>query len=206
MVYTTTDKEQIEEIKQWWKDYGQAITIAVLVGLLIGFGWRYWSRYKTAKEDNASMMYQAMLQATAQKRLDASFAYATQIQQKYGGTVYASMASLMAARNAVVAKKYSDASTMLSWVIQKGEVPAYRQIARLRDARVLLQLKEPQLAMKIISTVDDNSYAPMISDVKGEIYLAENNRTAARAAFEKAKQGYHVAGLENPFLELRLSS
>jgi predicted negative regulator of RcsB-dependent stress response len=206
MPYTATDKEQIEEIKKWWNDYGKAIAIAVIIGLVIGFGWRYWSRYRTAEEDTASAMYQAMLQATSKEQAGPAFAYAEQIQQKYGSTVYASMASLMAGRIAVITKKYSEASTMLSWVIQNGKIPAYKQIARIRDARVLLQLKEPQLAMKVLATVDDNNFAPLISNVKGEIYLAENNSKAANAAFEKAKSGYQAAGLQNPFLELRLSS
>ncbi len=206
MVYTATDKEQIEEIKKWWNDYGKAILIAVIVGLVIGFGWRYWSRYRQAERNTASYMYQAMLQAVSKGQATPAMAYAQQIQQKYSGTVYATMASLMAARVAVLDKKYSYASTQLSWVMQKSDNAAFKQIARIRDARVLLQMNEPQLAMKVIATVDDAQYQPLIDNVKGEIYLAEKNSQAAQAAFARAKSGYQRAGLQNPFLELRLNT
>jgi predicted negative regulator of RcsB-dependent stress response len=206
MVYTATDKEQIEEIKKWWNDYGKAILVAIIVGLVIGFGWRYWSRYRKAEENSASYMYQAMLQATSKGQLEPAMAYAQQIQKNFGETVYATMASFMAARVAALDKKYSYASTQLSWVIQKSDNPAFKQIARIRDARLLLQMNEPQLAMKVISTVNDKHYQPLIENVKGEIYLAQHNKKAAEAAFEKAKSGYQGAGLQNPFLELRLSS
>lgn len=206
MVYTATDKEQIEEIKKWWNDYGKAITIAVIVGLVIGFGWRYWNRYRTAEENTASYIYQQQLQATAQEQEGPVMAYAAQLRDKFGGTVYATLASFMAARVAVINKKYAEASTNLSWITQKSDNAAFRQIARIRNARVLIQMKEPALAMRMISTVDDKRYQPMIDSVKGEIYSAQGNTKAAQQAFAQAKSAYQEAGIQNPFIQLRLSS
>ena len=206
MVYTATDKEQIDEIKKWWNDYGKAITVAVVVGLVIGFGWRYWNRYRAAEDNSASYMYQAQLQAAAHKQAGPVLAYAQQIRTKFGGTVYATMASFMAARVAVANKKYSDASTNLSWIIQKSSNPSFKQIARIRNARILVQMKEPALAMKVISTVDDKKYQPMIDSVKGEIYTAQGDAKAAEKAFKQAKSAYQAAGIQNPFIQLRLSS
>lgn len=206
MVYTATDKEQIEEIKKWWNDYGKAITIAVIVGLVIGFGWRYWTRYRTAEENTASLMYQQQLQAAAEEKEGPVMAYAQQLREKFGATVYATMASFMAARVAVINKQYSDASTNLSWIYEHGHNDAFKQIARIRDARVLLQLKEPALAQRVIATVDDKHYQAMVDAVQGEIYQAQGKPAAATKAFEKAKAGFEAAGVDDPFIELRLNS
>src|SRR3990167_4035986 len=170
MVYTATDKEQLEEIKKWWNEYGKAITIAIVVGLVIGFGWRYWNRYDQAQENSASFLYQAMLQAVAAEQTEPALAYAQQIQQKFGSTVYATLSSFMAARVAVLNKQYAQASTALGFVIQKSHNPAFREVARIRNARVLLQMKEPQLAMQIISTVDDKSYQPLIDNKRRDLF------------------------------------
>ena len=151
-------------------------------------------------------MYQVQLQAAARKQMGPVMAYAEQLRTKFGSTVYATMGSFMAARTAAMNKKYSDASTNLSWIIQKSDNPAFRQIARIRDARVLLQMKEPALALKIISTIDDKRYQPMIDSVKGEVYRAQGNAKAAQQAFQQAKSAYQEAGIQDPFIELRLSS
>ncbi len=206
MVYTATDREQIDELKKWWMDYGRAIVIAVVIGLVFGFGWRYWNRYQEAQENAASDMYQMLLQVASTQQLNPVMAYATQLQQKYGRTVYATMGSFMAARVAVLNQQYATASTQLSWIMDKGKNTAFKQVARIRDARVLLQMNEPQLAMQVISTVNDGHYQPLIDEVMGEIYLAQHNSKAAQVAFEKAQSGSQAAGLQNPFLTLRSSS
>ena len=50
----SSEKEQIEEIKQWWKDNGTFI----ITGLVVGFGalggWKYWQAYKEQRAATAS--------------------------------------------------------------------------------------------------------------------------------------------------------
>lgn len=206
MAYTATDREQIEEIKKWWNTYGKSIAVAVIIGLIIGFGWRYWQRYEKAEEMSASTMYQTVLLSSATGKPEATFSYVAKLQKDFGSSVYATLASFSAAKVAVQNKKYDIANTQLSWVMQKGKTPAYKQIARLRDARVLLQMKEPALAEKVIATVDDKDYQPMIDTVQGEVLLAQGKKKQAQEMFAKAETSYKAAGMTNPFLKLRLNS
>ena len=58
-----TDKEEREFIKKWWNDYGKLLMVAVVVGLCVGFGWRYWRQHKITMSEQASATYQAMVTA-----------------------------------------------------------------------------------------------------------------------------------------------
>ena len=206
MAYSASDKEQIDEIRQWWKEYGIAITIAVIIGLAIGLSWKYYKGYKNSKEDKASLVYQQMLDAILQKRYAAIPPNTKLLQDQYSGTVYATTASLMSARIDVMQKNFKAADQSLQWVVDHSKDAAYQQIARIRDARVKIQLNDAKGALTVLNKVNDKDYAPLIEDAKGEAYLALNDKTKAHAAFLKAQQGYKIAGLTNPFLNLRLSS
>lgn len=206
MAYTATDREQIEELKKWWNEYGKAIAIAVIVGLFIGFAWRYWHIYVAAKETAASEIYQSMGQASLLKQEGVVAQDALQLQSQYSKTVYASLASFLQAQVAVSQGHYVDADTSLIWVMNHSQNSAFQQIARIRDARVLLQLSKLDQAMNVISTVSDGAYQPMIDEVKAEIYAAQGNNKKAADLFQTAKAGYDLAGISNPLLNLKVAN
>ncbi len=205
MAVSQTDQEQIDMIKQWWKDYGKTLAIAIIVGLALGFGWRYWREHRIETAEKASAVYQQMAQAAGQKELQAAQSYATDLIKQYPGTPYASLAAFFSARQAVEANKLKEAVQQLKWVVSHGKVASFRQIARLRAARVLLAQGQAQAALDLLNTVDDQSFKPMIESVKGDIYAALGNAEAAKSAYRQAKTGFAAVGVNDPFLTMKLA-
>lgn len=205
MVNDLTDKEQIELLKKWWRDYGKSITVAIVLGLGIGFGWRYWHQYQTHYAERASDIYAQLQVATAQNQKDLAQQLTTQLLQHYSKTPYASVAALMAAKNAVAQKNYSAAFQQLNWVMQHAKLPSLKQIARLRAARVLLAQHQPQAAMQLLQPEDDASYRSIIATVKGDIYTALGNTQEATKAYQTAQNEAHAAGIENASLLMKVS-
>jgi len=37
----STEDEQVEAIKKWWKENGTSLIVGVVLGLSVLFGWRY---------------------------------------------------------------------------------------------------------------------------------------------------------------------
>lgn len=200
-----TDKEQIEMLKKWWHDYGKAITLAVVVGLAVGFGWRYWRQYKLEQAQSASGIYQRLLTAGAVQNDKEISALSTVLMNKYKSSPYASLASLLLANGAIVKKDLPQAQAHLAWVVKNGKLPSLQQVARLREARVLLAQKKPAKALQVLAVVNDQVYAPLISKVKGDIYTAQGNHKAAQAAYQKAKNGMSNVGITDPFLSLKMA-
>jgi predicted negative regulator of RcsB-dependent stress response len=55
-----SDQEQKQMLKDWWKEYGSAIILAVIVFFAGNYGLRYWHGYKVKKEEAASFAYTHM--------------------------------------------------------------------------------------------------------------------------------------------------
>ncbi|WP_423063802.1 YfgM family protein [Candidiatus Paracoxiella cheracis] len=200
-----TDKEQVEMIKKWWREYGLVITVAVVIGLAVGFGWRYWHRHKVMKAEEASIIYTEMQNAAAQNKFDDAQALASRLMTHYRNTPYAGMSALLWARDAVLQNKLNVALEKLQWTIKNGKMASVKQIARVRAARILLAEKQYQPALTLLKTVDDPTYQPLINSVKGDIYRARGNNKLAKQAYQAAKNGFETSGIVDPFLNMKVS-
>lgn len=202
----TTDKEQIETLKKWWNDYGKAIVVAVIIGLLIGFGWRYWRSHHLQKAENASAIYQSMVFSDSEKNYKLAQAYGKQLITQYADTPYASTAALLWAKEAVVANNMTMALNRLQWVIKRSDVKAFKQIARVRAARILLAENKLDAALAMVNKIEDKAYLPTIQQVKGDIFRAQGNNKQALQALTAAKNGLAAIGVVDPILDLKLAT
>lgn len=205
MIQDLTDKEQIELIKKWWNQYGKIALIAIIVGLAIGFGWRYWRQHKIVQAENASMVYEQLQDAAAQKQFAKTAPLAQKLIKDYRDTPYASMGALIAARDAVLQNNLQLALTKLQWIINNTKSNSLKQIARLRSARILLAQKKYQAAINTLKTVDDPVYRPLINSVKGDIYHAMGKTAQANQFYHAAQSGFEADGILDPFLNMKMT-
>jgi predicted negative regulator of RcsB-dependent stress response len=54
----TTDEEQVEALKNWWKDNGTSLLAGVVVVLAVMFGFRKWQDSQSVTMGEASDLYQ----------------------------------------------------------------------------------------------------------------------------------------------------
>lgn len=200
------DKEQIEMLSHWWKSYGKGIFFAIIIGLIIGFGWRYWYHKKANYKAEASMVYQGVLNATAAKQPKSASSLLTTLKKKYGDTPYASLGALLVAGNDANANQLDQALVQYKWVTSHSKVSSFKQIARIDAARILLAQKQYDKALAELTSVSDKTYLPLVNSIKGQIYLAQGDKAQAKKAFSSAKAGFQTSGIENPFIGMRLAS
>jgi len=203
---SAADKEQVEMLSKFWNDYGKGILIAVIIGLVIGFGWRYWQRHKVQHSTQAAVVFEQYYAASMSKNKRQAQALLTQLKKKYTDTPYASLASMFVAKDAVGDKDNKAALENLQWVVQHGQPATFKQIARIRGARVLLAMKQYKQAMQMLDVVNAKSFAPMIDSTRGQIYLAEGQSAKAKAAFKKAEDAYAENQIQNPILDMQVQS
>lgn len=201
----STDKEQVELIKKWWNDYGKAIAVAVLAGLIIGFGWRYWQQKEVKTAQQASVLYQEMSSVYLKDNTSNISDQAKVLKTQYQKTPYATYAAFLQARQAVAQKDLQQAHSQFQWVIQNSNIDTFRQVARIRDARVLLAQKQYDAALNVLNDVDEKTYQPMIDAVKGDIYAAKGEKEKAQKAYQAAKIGYLAVDISNPLLDMKLA-
>lgn len=201
-----TEQEQIQQLKNWLKQYGLTIIAGIALALIITSGWRWWQNYNTKIITHASAVYDEMLALRAQNNFTGTEVQAKKLLRNYAKTPYASIAALMLARDAAVKQNYSEALNQLNWVISHSKDKSMREVARLRIARILIADKKPQDAINSLTPVDDPEFIGLIDEIKGDAYVAMNNLSAARKSYESAIQELPNAEVIRPILQMKLDN
>jgi predicted negative regulator of RcsB-dependent stress response len=200
-----SDKEQIELFKKWWKDYGRGIALAVIVGLGVGFAWRYWHSRQIQNEANASELYQQALFFDEKGDVTSAAQNATKLSDQFPSSPYSALAALLLAKDAVANNNLTMALVKLNWVIANSKEARLRQIARIRAARIFTAQKQFDQATAILARIDDKAFSPMIAEVRGDILTAQGRKMEAGKEYDLAKKGMQDAGVQDPLLQMKIA-
>lgn len=198
-----TEQEQIELLKNWIKQYALVIIAGVIVAVIAISGWRYWQQRQNKILSHASSIYDEVLTKRAQNDPEGTLVQAEKLFSHYANTVYGQMAALMLARDAVVNKNYSEAEKHLNWVIKNSHVSSFKQIARLRLARLYISEQKPEQSISVLEKVEDNSFNGLTNEVRGDAYLAMKNIDKAREAYKQALSDLPNAEGIRPLLQMK---
>jgi predicted negative regulator of RcsB-dependent stress response len=192
--YDFEEQERIAELKAWWEDNRWYVAGAIAVAIIAFAGYRGWQWWSARDAEDAAAMYRPVEEAL--KAGSKSFVDVAQpLIDKHPRSYLASEAALALARNAFEAGDLEQARQRLAWVMEHGPVEL-RGVARLRLAAVLLDLKKYDEALKTLDGNDDEAFAPLVADMRGDVMLAQGRLAEARAAYklavEKAAPGNPV--------------
>ncbi|HKO67993.1 MAG TPA: tetratricopeptide repeat protein [Burkholderiaceae bacterium] len=186
MAYDLQEQEQLDELKAWWGKYGNLIlTVATIV--LLGFAaYNAWRWYERSQAEEASGVYGEFERAMTARDAERVKALGATLTEKYGRTVYGSMAALQGARWAADNGDLAGARTRLQWLIEHADHPEIVAIARVRLAGVLLDEKQFDEALKVLDSAGSALDATAIADRRGDVLFAQNKIDEARAAYRDA--------------------
>lgn len=183
--YDLEEQEQLAEIKLWWKQYGNLLVNVLLAALVVVVAWLGWNKYQGSQSSQASMVYNVLLNAVQDKDAQKAKAASGELLEKFGNTSYASFGALTAAKAMIDSGDAKTAKVQLLWVVEHGK-DELRDLARLRLAAVLLDEKAYDEALKQL----DGSVSPGLEarflDNRGDVYLAQDKKTEAIAAYQAA--------------------
>ena len=116
-----TEEEQVEALRNWWKENGRSIIAAIIIALSASFAWQAWQSSQEDQQENASALYQAVLRAIdggdGSVEVQTGIATAEQLKQNFDGTTYAQFAALHLAALAVDRGDLPEAEDELRWVL-----------------------------------------------------------------------------------------
>jgi len=183
--YDLEEQEQIDSIKTWWKMYGNLVTGVILAGSLAVIGWQGWNWYQRTQAAQASAIYGVLEQAVAARDAQRVKAAAGELAEKFGGTSYAALGALVAARQSFEAGDLKTAKAQLSWAADKGK-DEIKDLARLRLAAVLLDEKAYDEALKQLESAHAAAFAARFLELKGDVLAAQGKKPEARTAYKGA--------------------
>ncbi len=206
MAYNLEEQEQLENLKAFWKRYGNFILTVVTVAALTVAGWRGWGWYQARQGVEAAAVYEQLREAASARDADKVRAAAGTLFDRYGGTAYGQMAAMVAARAYVEAGDAKAAKMTLEWAVSNAEDEAFRHAARLRLAALLIDERAYDEAGRWLAVDATGRFAGEYADRRGDLLVAQGKAGEARAAY---RQALEALGPESPMrrlVQLKLDS
>lgn len=200
------EQEQLDQIKHFWKQYGNLITWALIAILAAYAGWngyQYWQRGQAAQ---AAAMFDEVQRLSEQGdlvKVDRAF---KDMKDRFGGTTYATQGALLAAKSFQDGGKSEQAREALAWIVEKASDPGYQAIARLRLAAILAQAKDYAQAMVQLDAAFPVEFQPLVADRRGDLLILQDKTAQARAEYEKAYKGLDERNEYRKLVEIKLAA
>ncbi len=180
------EQEQLDELKAFWKQYGNLITWVVTACLLAFAAWNAWNWYQRDQATKAAAVYDELDKAAGAADVERVGRIFTDLKDRYPRTAYAQQGGLLAAKVQFDKGQADAARASLGWVADNALEDEYRTQARLRLAALLLDAKQPDQALKQLDAATVPSYAALVADRRGDVLMALGKRDDAKAAYQSA--------------------
>lgn len=175
-----TEEEQVQAIKQWWKDNSTSIIAGIVIGIAVLSGYNYWNKNQQSQAQQASVLYSQVLTSTSSK------AETTEIlKSEFSATPYAALATLLLAKDYVNGNELDKAVTQLKWIVDNSG-DAIQHLAKQRLARVYLAENNIAAAEDLLKGVKAAGFAATYNEIRGDINLAKKLPL-------QAKENYRLA-------------
>ncbi|MGE5468583.1 MAG: YfgM family protein [Ignavibacteria bacterium] len=184
--YDLQEQEQLDELKTWWKMYGNLVTAVVVAVAVVVLAWQGWNGWQRKQAAEASGLYLNLQQAAAVGDAKRVRDVAGELIDKYSGTTYAGMAALMSARVQADGGDAKTARAQLAWAAENAKDDVSRDLARLRLAAAALDDKAYDEALKQLSKEPAAALAPRFDEVRGDIFAAQGKPADAKTAYQSA--------------------
>lgn len=180
------EQEQLDELKAFWKKYGNPISWLITAVLLAFAGWNGWNWYQRDQGTKAAAMFDALDQAAVVGDADKAGRVFNDLKERYPRTVVTQQGGLLAAKLQAEKGQLDAAKATLTWVADNGSEDEYRAIASLALAGVLLDTKQLDAALKALDGIKAPSFAGLAADRRGDVLLAQGKPAEAKTAYQAA--------------------
>ncbi|MGH8479371.1 MAG: YfgM family protein [Gammaproteobacteria bacterium] len=194
----SSDREQVEVLKTWWRKNGWPILAGVCIGLGGLFAWRAWQAEAQVDAEQASSRFEQLVTALAENKTGTLAGQAEQILDEHDDTVYASFATLALARLAVEAGDLQKAREHLQWVLDHTRHVPLKRLAKLRLARVVLSAGDTDKSWSLVEELKDGPESASYQELKGDVLRAQGRLPEARRAYDEALKLAAGAGESGP--------
>ncbi len=200
------EQEQLDELKHFWKQYGDLITWALIVVFGAVAAWNGYQYWQSRQASQATVLYDEVERAALSgdmARLDRSLA---DMKDRFGGTVYAGQAGLLAAKTYYDKGNIDASRAALTWVVDKASDDGYQSIAKLRLAGILFETKAYDEALKLASGSFPKDFAALAADRRGDILAAQGKKAEAKAEYQTAYKGFDERSEYRRLVEVKLNA
>jgi len=186
--YDLEQQEQLDQLKAFWKQYGNLISWLVVAALSAYAAWTGYLWWQQKQASGAAGLYEELDRAAAEGNGAKINQALADLQSKYASTTFAQQGALLAARADVARKANGDAIVALQWLVKEGKSPDLVAVGRLRLAGLLMDEQKYPEAYKALDADFPAEFAAAVADRKGDILFGQGKKDEAAQAYKAAYQ------------------
>lgn len=200
-----SEKEQIDKMRTWWSDNGSYVISGLAISVIALFGFNYYENAKREAAYQSSGLYDALTDLVVDGEIEEAEALAAELEEGYGESNYLAQARLAMARMYMDQNRDEDAAESLRAVLAMGVEEEFKDVARIRLAKILLYQDKAQEAVDLVDGREDGAFAQRYADILGDAYVALDRPEDARLAYQRALfEDGTGATVDQNFVQLKL--
>jgi predicted negative regulator of RcsB-dependent stress response len=200
------EQEQLDQLKHFWRQYGNLITwvlIVVLGAFAAWNGYQYWQRSQAAQ---AAAMFDEVERSIASNDMAKIERALSDMNAKFGTSAYAQQAGLLVAKTFFEKGNAEAAKKALASVAEKSADEGYQAIAKLRLVSILIDGKNFDEALKLLSGAFPKDFVPLVADRRGDILALQHKPVEAKLEYVKAYKAFDERAGYRRLVEVKLNA
>lgn len=200
-----SEKEQIEQMRTWWSEYGNYVIGGIVLGAAILFGYNYVQNARLEAQYAASSLYDELADVVVDADMARAEAIVGELTADYPDSNYAAQAKLAMARLYMDENRDQDAADILDEIVSGNADAEFKQVATIRLAKIYLYQDKAEEALALLDVEDAGAFAARYADVRGDAYVALGQLDDAREAYQLAlAESGQSASVDQQFVQLKL--
>jgi predicted negative regulator of RcsB-dependent stress response len=184
------EQEQLDQLKHFWKQYGNLITwalIAVLGAVAAWNGYHAWQRNQSVQ---AAAMFDEVEKVVRSGDVQKAERAFSDMKDRFAKATYTQQAGLLVAKMTYEAGKVDAAKSTLNWLVENAADKGYASVARLRLSAILVEAKAYDEALKVLGTGVAQEFSALADDRRGDVYALLDKKAEAKAEYQKAFKAF----------------
>jgi len=198
-----TEKEQIEQIRQWWRENRWYLIGGALIAGIGYFGYNQYQAWQTGKAEAASSIYQELKLVLEDDDRDSADDLLARLEAEHSSSPYLDQARFLIAQDNLI-RDTARSISELEAVVAGSKDEYLVKVARTRLARVLAYDEQFDRALAVLNVDDTSDFEPRFSEIRGDIHAAMGNSEAAIEAYTDALLGAANGVINRELIQLKL--
>ena len=199
-----SEKEQLAAIREWWREYGWYLAGGVVLGVAILFGMRQLQSYQDNDAELAASIYQELRLSFADDADAEVLTLLEELREEFPDSPYTDQAGMLAVIMHMQNQSTRQAIDTLRYTLDNTSDEHLAMIVRLRLVRLLVSADRFDEAITLLDSVDPGSFAARFSEIRGDIYYAENDTENSRRAYQEALNSQQSDLVDRNLIQMKL--